>query len=424
MPNQPSREATLNPYRACRAVIALAALTLYASGAGADEPGAPMFSFSGFGTLGVVHSSEDQADFTSSVFKPNGAGHSRSWSADVDSLIGGQVSASLTPQLSAVLQVISEQRYDNTYTPEVEWANIKYAFTPDFSVRAGRIVMPSFLVSDSRKVGYANPWVRPPLEVYNLVPITKNDGVDASYRLRFGEVTNTVQATYGSIEPTSPDGSSVEGRNQWGIFNTTEYGPLTIHMTYYQSNLTIEGLQPFFETFRQFGPEGTAIADKYDCDGKVIAVGSLGASYDPGNWFLMGEWARRNSHCFVGANTAWYVSSGYRFGKFTPYVTYAQVKADSNTSDPGLTVSSLPPFLAGAATGLNAGLNAILAATPVQRTISVGGRWDFRKNVDLKLQVDHTRIGAGSPGTLINTQPGFEPGGQVNVLSAVLDFVF
>ena len=424
MPNQPSREATLNPSRAYRTVIALAALTLYASGVNADDLGAPMFSFSGFGTLGVVHSSEDQADFTSSVFKPNGAGHSHSWSADVDSRLGGQVTANFTSQFSAVVQAIAEQRYDNSYTPEVEWANVRYAFTPDFSVRAGRIVLPGFLVSDYRKVGYANPWVRPPLEVYNLVPISKNDGVDASYRLRFGEFTNTIQATYGSIETKSPDGTKVQGRKQWAIFNTTEYGPLTIHMTYYQSNLTIETTRPLFDAFRQFGPQGIAFADKYDCDGKLIQLGSLGASYDPGNWFLIGEWAKRISHCFAGANTAWYVSGGYRFGKFTPYLTYAQVKADSNTSDPGLTVSALPPFLAGAAAGLNAGLNATLATTPVQKTISVGGRWDFMKNVDLKLQYDHIRIGAGSVGTLTNTQPGFQPGGKVNVFSVAVDFVF
>ena len=59
------------------------------------------------------------------------------------------------------------------------------------------MVLPTFLVSDSRKVGYGNPWVRPPVEVYSLNPITTLDGVDASYRLHLGEVTNTLQADYG-----------------------------------------------------------------------------------------------------------------------------------------------------------------------------------------------------------------------------------
>jgi len=65
-----------------------------------------------------------------------------------------------------------------------------------------------------------------------------------------------------------------------------------------------------------------------------------------------------------------------------------------------------------------------LSAKPVQNTISIGVRWDFMKNTDLKLQFDHTSIGDGSIGMLSNTQPGFQLGGKVNMLSATVDFVF
>ena len=188
--------------------------------------------------------------------------------------------------------------------------------------------------------------------------------------------------------------------------------------------MTLESFKPLFDGFRQFGPEGIALADQYDSNNKPFTFIGLGASYDPGNWFVMGEWGVTDSHSALGKRNAWYASGGYRLGKFTPYLTYAQTKADSNTSDPGLTLSALPPFLAGPAAGLNAGLNAILASIPVQNTISVGGRWDFMKNAALKLQFDHTRLGAGSAGTLINIQPGFQPGGKVNVFSATVDFVF
>jgi len=80
--------------------------------------------------------------------------------------------------------------------------------------------------------------------------------------------------------------------------------------------------------------------------------------------------------------------------------------------------------LAGPAMGLNAALNAILGSIAVQNTTSAGVRWDFMKNVDLKLQYDHTRLGAGSPGTLINLQPGFQPGSALNIFSAVIDFLW
>lgn len=397
--------------------VALLAMALHTVDARAhDDHDTPMFSFSGFGTVGVAHSSEDQADFTSSLFKPNGTGHTRAWSADVDSLIAAQVTANFTPRLSAILQVISEQNYDNTYRPHVEWANIRYLFTPDFSVRAGRIVLPTFLFSDTRKVGYTYPWVRPPLEVYDLLSVSNSDGLDLSYRLHLGELVNTVQANVGekAIKLVN-NGGTAEAKDAWGLSNITEYGSLTTRITYQKAYVTVPSVNALFDVFRLFGPQGVALADKYDSDAKPYAVIAVGASYDPGNWFVMGEWGRADAHSFNGKRAAWYVSGGYRFGTFTPYITYARAKAD-NLSDPGLAAPG--------AAGINAALNSILSTKPVQSTVSIGGRWDFMKNADLKLQFDHTDIGAGSSGVLSNIQPGFQLGGKVNVFSATIDFVF
>jgi hypothetical protein len=406
--------------------IALLVILLYGVGARADDDAsAPMFTFSGYGTLGVAHSSENKADFTSTTFKPNGAGYSHSWSADVDSLIAGQVIGNLTPQLTAVVQVISEQNYDNTYRPHVEWANIKYQLTQDSSVRAGRIVLPVFLVSDFRKVGYANPWVRTPVEVYGLLPITNSDGVDASYRVRIGELTNTVQALYGQSEPNLASGvGTLKAKDLWGVTYTGEDGAATAHITYLQTNATIDSFKPLFDGFRQFGSEGIALADKYDLSKMHLSFISLGGMYDPGGWFVTSEWCTIDSEVVTVKRSAWYASGGYRIDKFTPFLTYARVKANFNTSDPGLNVSALPPSLAGPATTLNAALSGVLESIPVQNTVSIGGRWDFMKNADIKLQFDHTSIDAGSIGSLINIQPGYQPGGKVNVFSATIDFVF
>jgi hypothetical protein len=407
-----------------RAILLLASLWYCAGANSADNTmnsGQSMFSFSGFGTLGVVHSSERDADFTSTIFKPNGAGFSHDWSPDVDSLIGAQVIAHFTPQLSAMLQVISEQTYDNTLTPRVEWANVKYELTPDASVRVGRTVLASFLVSDTRNIGYANPWVRPPVEVYSLVPIDSNDGIDASYRWHIGDLVQTFLGTYGATTSKQPTGGNADARRQWNISDTLEYGAVTLRIAYQRANLTLDGLHTFFGAFGQFGPQGVALEAKYDPYRKPLEFIGIGAMYNPGDWFVTGEWGTQQLHSVLGESTGWYVSGGYRVAKFTPYLTYGALKANSNTSDPGLNVSVLPPHLAGPAMGLNAALNAILGSIAVQHTTSAGVRWDFTKNVDLKLQYDHTRLGAGSPGTLINLQPGFEPGGTVNLFSAAID---
>jgi len=414
-------------WHARSAIIFASATMLSCScyGAAAGEAAdAAMFSFNAFGTLGVVHSSEDQADFTSTTFKPNGAGFSHNWSADVDSLLGAQLTANFTPQISAVLQLIAEQNFDNSYRPEVEWANIKYQITPDFSVRVGRIELPLFLVSDFRKVGYANSWLRPPVEVYNVVPLTNNDGVDLSYRLPFGEVINTLAAAYGrSYRIDFPAGSSVEVRDLRGFIDKTEYGAALFNISYVAAHLFLQPPIALLDAFREFGAPGDAIADRYELVNKLGTILSFGASFDPGKWFAMGEWTKFDSHSFLGVDTGWYLSGGYRVAKVTPYLTYSALTVAS-TSATGLDASAFPTNMAGAAVALNGGLHELLGSRPVQRTLSAGARWDFAKNLDFKLQFDHMRLGPGSQGTLINAQPGFRPGGTVNLLSVAVDFVF
>jgi hypothetical protein len=197
-----------------------------------------------------------------------------------------------------------------------------------------------------------------------------------------------------------------------------------VYATYHEAHLTITQLGPFFDALRNFDAQGLTLANEYDQDNKRLQFFGLGGIYDPSKWFMMGEWATSNFHSALGESTAWYVSSGYRLAKLTPYLIYGAVKANSNTSDPGLNLSGLPPFLAGPASGLNAGLNAILGSIPIQHTTSAGVRWDFMQDVDLKVQCDHTRMGKGSPGTLIQLQPDFRTGGTLNLVSATIDFAW
>jgi predicted porin len=195
-----------------------------------------------------------------------------------------------------------------------------------------------------------------------------------------------------------PQGGTFEVKHLWVIADTVEYGALNLHIAYQQAAYSYDPLDALFDAFRQFGPQGTALADKHDLDDKRAQLITAGAVYDPCKWFATGEWGRRNLHSAAGASNAWYLSGGYRLAKLTPYLTYATAKA--------------------------AALNALLATTGAQNTISVGSRWDVMKNVDLKLQYDHIDLGAGSAGTLINVQPGFQPGGTVNVFSITIDFVW
>jgi hypothetical protein len=197
-----------------------------------------------------------------------------------------------------------------------------------------------------------------------------------------------------------------------------------VHASYGQALITIDEFSPLFDAFRQFGVMGAAIADKYSVERRAVSFVGAGLSYDPHDWFATAEWGHLTTSSALGDRSGWYASGGYRIGQFTPYVIHAAVSTGSNTSDPGLNAAALPPPLAAAAVGLNAALNSILGSAATQRTDSLGMRLDFTHNVALTVQYDRMHLGAGSAGTLINLQPGFQRGGTVNIVTAVIDFVW
>lgn len=409
---------------AALAALALAPLPLDAQGGET-----PSLSFDAFGTLGAVYSTEDEADFAWNITRPDGPGHSQAISPEVDTRLGGQLTASITPELTAVVQVVTEQTHDEDWDPHVEWANVRYAFTPDFSVRAGRMALPAFMVSEYRKVSYANPWIRPPVEVYGMVPVFSVDGVQATYRFHAGDWTTTLLGSFGRSESEFPfpdeDGeATATSENAVNLSATVQRGGLTGRVAVARGELDMDVFDPFFDAFRRFGPEGEAIADRYEVDDTPFEFATAGAEYDTGAWFGMAELVWGDFNSALGEKLAGYATGGRRFGPVTAYATYSRVEALHDTSVPGLPLAGLPPGAAATAAGLNAGLNGFLQMTTIQQNVAAGGRWDVLRGVALKLQVDFIDMLESSPGTFVNRQPGFEPGGSAQLVSLATTFVF
>ena len=237
---------------------ALGLALLSASGAARADDADKIFSFSAFGTVGMAHSSSSEADYTANQLQPSGTGASHNWSP-IDSKLAGQLTARVNDKLSAVVQVVAMTRTNNRFEPKVEWAFVKYAVTPELSVMLGRTVLPTFMGSETRLLGFSNPWVRPPLETYNQNPTTNLDGVNASYRSNFGSVTNTVQAFYGknSAHLISYDGSlipTIDADPVRGVVDTIEVGAWTIRggLSYYKLALSpVPGVNVTVPHFQQ-----------------------------------------------------------------------------------------------------------------------------------------------------------------------------
>lgn len=397
--------------------------------------------FSGFGTVALTHSSDKRADYVGTRFQPNGAGLARNPDFGPDTKLGGQVSAQLNDQWSAVVQVVSQHQYDNSYNPELEWANVKYQVTPEWSVRAGRIALPNYLISESRFVGYANTWAHVPTEVYSVLALTSNDGIDITHRKAFGDVNNTFQAYYGNSKAKLPSDVVVKSQPAWGFNDSVEIGSLTLRAGYSNIlvDLTIPSIDGVFggltklaagtaavplASFQATSSQARALSSKYKLKEMTLSAVSLGVNYDPGNWFVMSEFVAFRGDGLLANSTSWYSTLGYRWGAFTPFLSYASTKAKIPT-EAGITSVTGDPTTDGAAATLTGAINTSLNGfNGSQNAASVGVRWDVMRNTAIKAQYDHIKLGSGSSGRFANALASFPKGGSVDLLSVSLDFVF
>jgi hypothetical protein len=347
----------------------------------------PMFKFGGFGSLGVSHSSLNSADYIVDSTMPKGAGRSNDWAFGNNTRITAHVAATFTPKISAILQIDSEYQSDGTYRPDVEWLSAKYAFTPNLHLSVGRIALPTFMDSENRDIGYSYTWVNPPVDLYQQLSVPSSDGAEIKYRSEMGEAGNTVKVISGRNTTERPT-TITTSRNILGIFDTLEYGQTMFHLGYQQRQSSTENTL-------------TGVTGIWKQNSDI----SVGANYDPGNWFLMSEWIQRRS---TYKSSAMYVSAGYRINKFTPYLTHSQNSSGSfflDSSPPTATEQQL--------------------ANRSQSTNSVGVRWDFMRDFDFKIQYDRITISDNSNGYLINVPTNLILYGTTfHVINAVVDFVF
>jgi predicted porin len=332
-------------------------------------------TFSGFGTLGVVHSDYRKADFVGNVVQPSGAEGPGNWSATPDSDLGVQANFTFTDALSGVLQVLSRDNAYGQFKPTIEWANLQYEITSDLKVRVGRMVLPTYDHSDTQNVGYALPWVRIPIEIAYRDAGLHSDGLDVLYRVKTGSVTQNLQAQWGRTPVDLPGFEFTSAPAEVIVFSDTlQYGDTSLRLAYQKYN-----------------------ASGFPAD--RLQVTGAGLTYDPGDWFMMADSSYSREKTF-GDSFAWYISGGIRLGRFAPYVIYATTRAQS--------------------TGTSG-----LKSLGDDHSVSAGVRWDFAKNFDAKLQVQRVTIDTlDDPASFADFQAGVRIGDKANVVSLTLDFVF
>lgn len=374
----------------------------------AGTASAATFDVSGFGTAGFVLTDTDEAEFVRGS-QPVGA--DSSGDVGVDSIAGVQATVHLTDKISGTTQVLLRRLYEDGFELDVPLAFIKAQVSNGFAVRVGRLPLPVFLVSDFRQVGFANTWIRPPVEVYGQVPLDSVDGLDVLYSGTSGPVSFNAQAFYGKSDVTL-SAADVSVKDFWGVNASASVGPLTLRVGRTESKLSIISAQAdgLIAAVRQAG--FAALADDLSSVDRSSSFTAFGAVLDWHNVIVQAEDTRTKIDGYPSDSTARYVLGGYRVDKFTPYAMYAEREAD------GAQTSSVIPQV-GPLLPLAFGVNALLAGQE-QNTTSFGVRWDAASSVAVKFQYDH--VDPKGDGLFANVQPGFK--GPVNVFGVAVDVVF
>jgi len=386
-------------------------LALAAGGASAADS---MFSLSGFGTLGLVRTSTDDAQYA--LFGQT-RGADKDASAEVDSKLGVQLGAKFSPMFSGTVQVLTKSNGKGNFTPGVEWAFLKAQVTPSLAVRAGRMGAPFFAVSDFRDVGFANTALRPPKDVYDQVPVSHFDGADASYQLGTSLGTLTGQVFGGKASDRSQR-YKVEVKSVAGFNATLETDAgLTLRLGYAQGKLTVgnDQLNGLVTTLR--ATPFAAVGNQLDPNSSKASFSGVGLTWDQGQWVVSAEYTQRRIKTFLADTDGWYVLVGHRFGALTPYITVSESRTvDSNVTN---TIPAATPQL----TALKAAVDSVIEGQRhSQKTFALGARWDFARNLALKAQWENIR--PDGRGYFIATSANWGNGKTVNVLSVALDTVF
>ncbi len=323
------------------------------------------FKINGFFTGGFAVNDGDPAELAIYGIEDN-------YSTAAVTRLGLQMTFEVTKDMNLTGQLVA--RGVNDYEVDAEWAYLSWDVTNDFTARIGRQRIPYYLLSEYLEVGYAYPWVRPPIELYNI-PISSTDGIGLLYDFNLGDVTFSTQAYAGAGTGYADQLEGEFTLNQaWGVAQFIEWNDFTFRVGYNTSNLDVRSIDeggvgdnllggvdgavslinsaqaPAIQAL--LGGEAAPALSSLPLENIDTEYVSAAISYDNGSLLVIGEIANLSVEDFVQpAGDGGYLTVAYRFGDWMPHVTYAKFYTDSDSDEE---VDKLLPGLSYAGRGANA----------------------------------------------------------------------
>lgn len=368
------------------------------------------WKFSGFGTVGYAISDQD---FQYLRYIDNGG------TFKADSLIGAQAEVQFNSEWSATLQgVISAPRTrDAGLDGQVRWAFVSFRPDNDWLYRLGRLRVPFFINSQNAEVGVTYDQARLPQEVYSLSPVYDFDGgaVTRTWLLESAEINLDAYLGKADLKFRLPvrDAPALyvpQHVRSAGLTLSRSTDSLLLRGGFHHAKSELgDGLTapgPFVANVVPFPPPlgGTLYTPAELFSKYSVTVVILGVDWRAGDWRITSEYGHRflkeDIKIGLGGRSA-YVTLARRIEKWTPYLTYARLRSDSDTrafyqaadSTPvPLAVQASPPFLP-------ATFHRTLAdglAVFDQYSVMLGTSYSFSATSKLKFEGMRTKVGVAS----------------------------
>jgi hypothetical protein len=379
--------------------------------------------FGGFGSASYSCFSSNTADFVVND-QPRGPGRSGRCDAGTDSLLGIQLDLPLGKSVEFGVQFVADRDADRSFSPDVDVAQVRWKLSDATTLRIGRMPSSAFLHTEDRQVRYAQPWVRPPLEVYGQSPVFSQDGLELIHLNRLGPWNAEWQGGIFRLSFDSPQSNSRETdpvKTSGAFLNLTLRGRNTLfkagysysHVTYSTS-----GVDGFLAALRNLGgPSGTQLADELAIQDAPAHLFAFGVRHEQNDWLAMGEFSYRRVKGFFRDQYGAYATLGRRLGSWMPYGTLARRWTLGPDTDSRAVALGWP----------KAGVEALYAATRYDTTsASLGLSRSLGEQATLKLQADWIKPDQNSWGLYTNHGPTYDYAnpGTDRLLTLSLDFVF
>lgn len=390
--------------------------------------------FSGFATAGAVWGGSDILGFRRDI--PQEGVFDEELSMGIDSLLGLQVDARINDQLGGAVQLVIKDRLDDSVENNVAWAFLRYRFDPEWTLRAGRIGLDVYLLSEYRNLGFSYLWVRPPVEFYAPVAFDSFDGMDLTWSIPMGEgqfraklfggalhndffVNNPVELR---LEPALGMALSWES-DRWQLRMAAAHNQMDDSQYYFPG---LEQVAEALNASVPLWPDAAMLEDRLVVKGAEVNYYSIGAAYSSAPWQIQAEVSYLDSAIDIFPTLlSSYVSVGRQVGPVTLYT----LLSDANLQNDRLVVPA-PPYYP-SLPAESAQLSQLAAVTQGlfdgayidQSTFSLGARWDVRYDMALKCQWDRSWV--DRYGSSLWDQQGLPAGDQtLDTFSINLNVIF